>query len=625
MRTSIPRFHVSVSIIAWLIVPIAWLVARPYRGIRHDATLYMGQALSHIWPDIFANDVFFAHGSQDQYSVFASLIAKLFEWVGVAPVEALVPLIAHAVLMLAAFLLIRLDHQCTALEEWLALVAIAAFPHLYDGVSIFAFAEPFLTARTLAEPLCLLGTYLLLSKRWVLSAVALICAGMMHPLITIPVLFVAWISLCLGDRRWLLAAFLALIPVALALKGTAPFDSLFVQYDALWWSQVEDKNPVVLVSKWDVLGWQTVLFDIGVLALASSMTNASLSRLCKAAVVAVPMLFGLSAVGADLFHNMLVTSLQLWRVMWLTHLLALLVLPLVILRLARQEPYGLMVASAIFLAAVATRWSAGWAFIAWSALTLVLHHSRQPISRHIVDASVIASLTGAVVICLLIGKAGAETASMIDGATAVSTFLAFITTPVAVLAGALSMLWALNNPQRYRFISWVALTAVAGVAVTHWDRRDSWQRYVESSLNTQHPFQKYIEEHQQVYWHDQVQASWLVLKRPSYYSEVQGAGQLFNRGTMEELLRREPEFKGLRLQESMCGLMGSLSGSDVDDGCSPTPDLAEEICLKQPGLDFMVFGLKLPRGLVTQWTFTPTSNRKSKTFYLYDCNKFRKA
>ena len=619
------RRRFEVPLLAWLIVPIAWLVARPYLGIRHDAMLYTAQALHQIWPSIFSQDVFFAHGSQDSYSVFSSVIAWLFEQLGVAAAEAYVPLVFHALLLLAAGWLLRASKVLSDFEVWLGLLALAAFPHLYDGQSIFAFAEPFLTARTVAEPLCLLAMGLLLNRRLLAAGVTVALAAIVHPLITLPVLLVGWICLCVGNRRWIWAACLLPVPVALGFLGVAPFDQLLARYDTLWWAEVLDRNTQVLLGHWPMVGWQTVLFDLALLALASTMLGDYLKTLCRSTILATAALMVFSFIGADLMHNVLITSLQLWRVMWFTHLLALLMLPLVLLRIAICKPLGLMTASAVFLAAASLCWPAGWALGAWAALSLMLHYRKEKVSPAYVKAGTLASMAAVVALGLAVGTFNAEIARGREAVSATSVALAFLTTPAAVIAAALALLWAVNRPKRFRVLAGTALALSAGVAAANWDRRADWQRYLESSLNRPHPFQKFIGERQQVYWHDNVLANWLLLKRPSYYSELQGAGQLFNRGTMEALSSREMEFKGLRLQEELCRIVDTVTGTDVEASCSPTLELAEEICVKQPQLDFMIFDLKLPRGVVDEWTFNPPSGQHPKNYYLYDCNKLRGA
>ena len=47
----------------------AWLLVRPYGGIRHDARLYFAQALFGNDPAFLANDLLIATDRQMQFSV----------------------------------------------------------------------------------------------------------------------------------------------------------------------------------------------------------------------------------------------------------------------------------------------------------------------------------------------------------------------------------------------------------------------------------------------------------------------------------------------------------------------------------------------------------------------------
>ena len=65
----------------WLAV-VVLLLFHPYRGILHDSTIYAGQALALLDPAPFAHDLFFAYGSQAQFSLFPSLVAHLVQTLG---------------------------------------------------------------------------------------------------------------------------------------------------------------------------------------------------------------------------------------------------------------------------------------------------------------------------------------------------------------------------------------------------------------------------------------------------------------------------------------------------------------------------------------------------------------
>jgi hypothetical protein len=615
-----PR-RIEIPLVAWLLVPVAWLLARPYRGIRHDGVLYTAQVLRHLWPATFNRDVFFAYGSQDAFSVFSVVGSWLFNTFGVAATESIVPLIAQAGLLLAAYGLLHAG-RATALEKWLALIALAGFQHLYDGVAILAFAEPFLTARTFAEPLCVLAVLAMVSKRWVLSTVAVGLAALMHPLVTLPVLIVGWIYLSMNDRRWWFAALLILVPVALAIAKILPFAQLFERYDDIWWKNVKDHNPVVLLSNWRAAGWQTLTFDLVLLALASRVMGGRIGQVCVASVCATLALVTISMLGSDLGRDVLITCLQLWRVMWWTHFLSIMLLPMIVMRMYSQRPHGALIAGALLAGAVTLRWDAGWAFELWLLAALFLHWRGVPLSKPITTAMQLASALSIVGVSVVVGLAGFQVVSSSKDAGVASQLLALATTPLIIGGSALLLLVGLRGSRGIVALTMAAAVLLAAVAVRQWDQRDDWQRRIEAGLERPHPFQRLIGEHQQVYWHDDPLATWLLLRRPSYYSPVQWAGQLFNRGTMETLAKRGGHISVIQLQQMFCDVGAKLNGTPEEPTCSPTPELVQDICETQFGLDFMVFDVELPRGLVDRWTFTSTSGA-SKTYYLYDCNRLR--
>ena len=49
-------------------------------GIDHDAALYLGTGLLRQSPDIFSQDLFFAYGSQGDYTLFPWLLGHLLTW-----------------------------------------------------------------------------------------------------------------------------------------------------------------------------------------------------------------------------------------------------------------------------------------------------------------------------------------------------------------------------------------------------------------------------------------------------------------------------------------------------------------------------------------------------------------
>jgi hypothetical protein len=598
------------------------MLARPYKGLRHDGIFYIGQVMLHMWPDVFKNDLFFKYGSQDQFSIFSSLLERLYQLGGVPVTQVLVLVVCGlSFMLLLAWALRPIE---SPLERWAGLATVAVFSHLYSANGTFAFTEAFVTARSMAEPLALAGLVLVLRGRLVAAGVLLLLSAAAHPLMALPAVAVAWVYLSLSNRRWLWALALLPLPVVLGLLGVKPFDDLFVRFDAAWWKSVSVANVHVFMLNWDVSDWQILIIDAGVLWLAMRSLAPPLAQLARALLLASAGLLALSAIGADLFHDALLTQLQLFRVLWLTHLFALAFLPAMLWRRWNAFEGSRLPALSLAAAMLAanSRWPAGWALIAWAFLVEALVRSGRPVTPRLDRvASVATALAIAVLTVAIPSKTLIDFSEGGAAMTLPNYALALMTVPTIsmALAAALYFGWAAGKRSRAAAVA-VALI-LAGYGVTHWDRRDDWNRYVEDSIFREHPFDKFIPRQAQVLWNDDRLTSWMLLKRANFVSSAQGAGFLFNRGTAIEFQRRAPAMGTLKMQKEICAVMQGVSNSDEAVDCSPTPEALEDICRIPQGPDFIVLSDKVPKGEVAEWTFN--SPTRKQTFYLYDCSKLR--
>ena len=363
----------------WLLatgIAALWLLARPYTGIRHDGRLYLGQALARIEPEIFGRDLFFAFGSQDRFTLFSPIYALAIQAIGVPLAAKLLLLAAQLAFLAGAALLAR--RLFPGMLAWLALAAVAAFPGDYGPRAIFAYAEPFLTARSFAEPLVLLGLWLLLAKRSLWAAVCILAAGLLHPLLAAPAVLAAWIFLALADRRWWWAGLFGLAVPALALLGLDPFSRLFLSYDPAWSGIVKSGLGFIFPSTWSIQDWLKPGFEALVVLLAARGADIAARRLFWA--LAAMTLLGIlaSVVGADLFSNVLIASAQLWRGAWLLHLASLLALPAVLARLWLAGGNG-RAAAALLLAAFFCMRHPAVVMIISAALLFALAEARPPV------------------------------------------------------------------------------------------------------------------------------------------------------------------------------------------------------------------------------------------------------
>ena len=612
-----------------LVVLGVFMMARPYNGLRHDGILYLGQALLQLWPGVFSRDVFFQYGSQDAFSVASLLLSRLYLHVGLDVVHLVLPFIAQLALFAVAW---QLMSALQPLERWLGLAAIASASHVYGGYAIFAFGERYLTGRTFAEPMTLWALALTQSSapRRVLALPALLLAGAFHPLVTLSGAVVAWAYLVLEDRRWAWAGLIGLVPLAAAAMGVTPFDALLRTFDAEWFASVVKNSPHLFLSMWNRGDWQIVCFDMAVLAVAGWLLPEGVARLAKATLLASVTMLVLSFVLVDQVHNVLVTQLQPWRVLWIAHLLMIALGPALTMSLWRKAPGGRLAAMALVLAAAAVNagWPMSWIFMGWAMGTAVLMHRGVVLSQAMHHLTMIA--TGVAAMALSVSAAAKLVRLSMQGNDVASSIqfmvMAAAMTPV-LSVGVAAVLLRINLRNSRRVAAAVALTAtfMLAVGIWHWDHRSEWSKYLESSLERTHPFAQRIPADAQVYWHEDLAASWAVLRRASYFSAPQAAGLVFNRGTAVDFAGRQKAFAKLLLQESICDFVDALksvtekpTGSD----CHPTTEVVAEICKSESRLGYLVFKFPLERAVIDKWIFQPQTG-KPTMYYLHDCIHLR--
>ena len=609
---------------------LVWVLAlyflcRPYRGVRHDAQIYFGQAQLHLTPEWMSHDLFFLFGSQDRYSVFSTLFAPLLGAFGLVQAEIGAMLALHVLFWVALWSLAR---RLPGQMRWAALAVVALMPHYYGGFMTFSFNEPFLTARSLAEPFCIFALVAFDRDRLGWTALCLLAALVSHPLLAIPVCALVWYLLCERDRRWLWAS---VVPLAAALAGwwgVAPLDGLFKRYDDTWYHHVYGSNGFDFLMQWDRSSWTLNLFDIAWLALISFDADMPLRRLYRGAAVVGLALLLLSGVLVDALHLVLPTQLQLWRSMWVVHLMALLSLYPGLLMLWRRGPVGHLAAAAIALATVIVNGQAGtsYAFAAAAILVAVFAMRRPVLDRRIVVGGIAVCILGAVVMGVIQAlefvlvmlqhvRTGMPADRLISIPAQIPQLMLAVAWLASIGAAASRRRWALPA-------SVVAGLVVLGWSLVQWDQRDDWARYVESHYGAPNPFGVELPAKAIVYWPGEMLADWVLLQRPNYVSTANEAGAVFNRQATTELERRQSVVLPMTIQTEACVQLATEGHADYDPNECKYTDLAIRDVCRAPGApDNVVLMNPLQAPAQAIWNFQPPGRRPAP-FYLYDCHRF---
>ena len=609
---------------------VIWLLAfyflcRPYRGVRHDAQIYFGQAQLHLTPQWMSLDLFFQHGSQDRYSIFSTLFAPLLGAFGMIHAEIGALLVLHGLSLAATWYLVR---RVPAPARWAMLAVVAVMPHFYGGAMTFSFFEPFLTARSLAEPFCILALAALDRGRLTWAALCLVLALLAHPLLAIPAWIVAWYLLCERDRRWLWAGFALAAPAAAGWLGIAPFDGLFKRFDTAWYEHVFQTNGFDFLQVWGKETWTLTGFDLAVLAIVSVDAAFPLRRLCRAAAVTGVALMLVTGLLVDGLHLVLPTQLQLWRVMWIVHLLALLSLYPGLVMLWRRGQVGRLAAAMVALAAVIVNGQpqTSYLFGAAAIFVAVVALRRPAMDRRIAVAGVAICVIAAVVMGLiqaiemaLIILQGIHTgmpAGRLDSIPAEIPQLMLAIAWLALIGAAASRRrWALPA-------SACAGLLVLAWGIVQWDQRDAWAHYIESHYEQPNPFGAALAPTAQVYWPGEMLATWVLLQHPNYLSTANDAGAVFARDATIEVDHRMDIVRPMKIQIEGCIKLALEGHANYDaNECKYTDAAIRDVCRTPGAPDDVVLMNRLDAAPQAVLNYQPPG-RRPEPYYLYDCHRF---
>lgn len=345
---------------ALLLLGACWLVAHPHMGLWHDARLYAVDALARLNPGVFDRDLFLMNGSQGQFTVFPHIFATL---IGLAGLEhaALIIALAGKLLWLAALFLLARAMMPRPMLWLLGMVLVMGYPAFYDSHKVFSYGESFATPRIFAEAFTLLALAAWLKAYRLAALILTLIAGVLHPLMALPGGALLTLMYFKSTRYGFaaLAAFAILAIGVASLLATGLYGRLFEVFDPDWFDVIVLRNPYVFLDQWSAVAFGRVLFLCVVLGLMARESGSRLQPLARAMLVATIALMALSWMGAGVWKNVLLTQLQLWRVLWLGQIVALLMLAELLPRLWKAGYPDRVLAACLASAFLLDTWAAG--------------------------------------------------------------------------------------------------------------------------------------------------------------------------------------------------------------------------------------------------------------------------
>lgn len=597
-----------------------WLIGRPYAGLYHDARLYALQALARLYPESLGQDLFLRFGSQDAFTLFSPLYARLIAAFGLEESARLLTLFGH-IWWLGGYLVIARKVLGPS-RSLLALAIVAALPGYYGAWSVFRFAEPFLTPRLIAEASVLTAIALAMDNRRRASLAFASAAVILHPLMGAGGALVA-ISLMLpvALARAVPALVLTGLGVVCAVALTVPVHSIAV-FDPEWLELIRDRGQFLLMQDWNARSWDGVITTLAALWILGSAWPTSQGRRLFMTSICVGCLgIVITLIGASIFKIVILTQGQAWRWTWVS---AALVAIAAIQGLPAAWRSGPVQRASILLLL------SGWLLVGWPAVVLLVGAVSLWSMRAVVTHRMAARSIELVAFSIAISSTYLWTVNLpayggVDADASLGWPLlqwlrlcfadGFI--PVVIAASSWWLMRNLAARGRTAVTTFaLSLAALALLSVIPDLTANSYQPHDAERLAR---WQQLIPPDAEVLWPENATGTWFLLRRRNYLSADQAAGIVFSRTTTMEMLRRS---KGTRLLLPPAFIFGaSVMGSTWPI----TPTSLSTTC-RQTEIDFVISSQRLaaPRAAETlPVTYRTTPERK--TAYLYPCNVYRAA
>ncbi len=597
-----------------------WLASHPWAGVIHDGVIYAAQALSHVRPAIFGGDVFFASGSQDDYTVFGRLYGELTARIGLSEASRLLWGLSQVLWFAVALSWVRR----TIPARWLlpAAALVFALPRYYSSDLILRVAEPFLTARSFAEPLTIACLLAFVLGRRVAGIMLLCAAAAVHPLMAMPgVVIAALLHLPHDSKSWCRFVLLpgaAAMAVVYLLLGAGVLSRI----DEPWYETIRLWNPIVAVDEWRMVAWVRMLLPLCVLEASARVVGGSWGRVWRATAVCAAIGLGLS-VFACWTRWELGIQVQPWRFGWI----AVWAAPLAAVMAATTVAPGCATRSVVLLTAIPVtvltmqEWASGVSLLAILYLCLLgaveyAGGSENRMARRLATAFAavltLAALGFAVALYVAFSRM-TDPVSLSDIPFRLLAGEQFGWFVLPALALAVRRL-----PGRTGSRTLVRLSVAAGlvVALMGIDGRSRADAALEDLIRSGLPgWSQVIPEDATVFWPEHGTQVWLALQRRNFVSPRQISGAVFSRET-GMLVRRRMAAMG-PIAGSDAGSSFRVRGPSLSATRSARSDLVAA-CI-DPELDFVALPVDLGESAAPPY-LDPATERHH---FLYRCAEFR--
>ncbi len=549
-----------------------FLLSRPYQGVRHDARLYVADAMAKSgWGDI-GKDLMFVNDGQFGFSLYTPMLSKLIHGLGLqAGTLAIVVVTLLLWFTAATFLVQKLLADRPPAVRWAALVFLVVLPPLYGPMDVISFGEPLATPRGLAEAAGLAGMATYLSGRR-FAALAVCAIGMLfHPIMGLCSAAAIAMAMCLEDRRWLWAGLAGLAVVTIAGLLHLPLaERIVTVIDPEWRAVVHARSPVLFPSLWKIEAWSRMAAQACTVAAGAFLLKDAPRRLALGALIAG--LVGVVAVEilADRLSLLLFLQVQTWRMLQPMAVLSTICLALLSVELPRRGPSGWLGLTFLVLAWLCRDLGSLGLMFAPVGLLFVALGEKLPFSRHkLISGAAIGLMALSIALYGAMRAMGlANALSHMPAAWPFSQGLVWNSAlPGLVIATVVGLWVAKGWSAPTTAVRVLAVGFIAVLVVLAWDDRSNYVRHRDGgrdatlvAMTASRPGE--------VLWLVGDMEPWELIGRPSWASKVQSAGVVFSRPLSMQLRDRVQRL-------GAAGLVGAdwMRPLSVDPSRPPAPRL----------------------------------------------------
>lgn len=617
------------AIVASIFLLLAAMFAlRPYNGIRHDSILYFGQAYRLLFPAGFSSDLFFAYGSQSDFTVFPQILAFFLGFLNVGVASMLGVAISFLLFIAASVNFATKISDSKKIVFWI-LFCLVIWPSGYGGFGMVKYQEPFLTGRSLAEPIVIFALAALVTKRQWVALTLLVVAASLHPLQALPGLLIWWMFLVLNNRRWIVLPFVLLFGLCITQwLGKDVFGRIFLRYDIDWMDAISNANKLVFMAQWPLSSWLWLGVDLFAVLVATPYLKGNFRRLGVILLTSTMACCVASLLLVDVFRFSFPTGLQLWRIQWILHWFAVVCIPIVFFGLRKEgdsnrprlflfvvtmivaAPYGNLASIYMVLFTVPL-------FLFWPFISKRIGVGYIKLLYAGLIVAVLLNFVRYVGYLLVGAKLDFSAIEWINGLLALSH-------PVILIA-----IFALGRCAWKRsnyWKPWLVALSIGSlvVSIMLWDQRSARSHMIESKSAIATELKSIIEPEAAVFWYGDLLATWIMLERSSYWSDMQEAGLLFNRGTAIESARRRLLLEPYLFQAEFCQMMDGMNRrqNSCEIDLESIRDVCEDEKFKQ---GYLVLPNKLAVQPVAKWSGMKDGDipyegqEGNNLLYLYSC------